>query len=319
MTCDASSTQIAPTRSPRGNRSSSRASWFLLLVPLGCAGTPDGKPSRVTVQASDGLELVCEVRGEGDTAIVLLHGWCGTREFWKYQVDALAADYRVVAMDQAGHGESGKDREQWTVSRLAEDVEAVVKALSLDRVILVGHSMGGPVSLAAAKRMQMGRKSDAEPGGTIVAVIGVDTLHNVEFRWPEEQMKVFQEGFERDFEGTLRGGMRGMMPENADPELVAWITKTAVSQDRKMALGLMRDMSALDLKTLMSNLKVPVRCINAGPGLPFSVPTRADINGKYCDYRAVIIEGVGHFPMLEKPAVFNEKLREVLKEFTPGK
>jgi sigma-B regulation protein RsbQ len=40
-----------------------------------------------------------------------------------------------------------------------------------------------------------------------------------------------------------------------------------------------------------------------------------DINKKYADFKAVIMEGVGHYPMLEKPAEFNEKLREVLKEF----
>jgi sigma-B regulation protein RsbQ len=49
------------------------------------------------------------------------------------------------------------------------------------------------------------------------------------------------------------------------------------------------------------------------------VPTDSAINKKYCDYKAVIMEGVGHFPMLEKPDEFNEKLRDVLKEFATSK
>jgi pimeloyl-ACP methyl ester carboxylesterase len=281
----------------------------LLLAPPGRAGEGEAKPAQVTVRAGDGLSLACETRGKGDTALVLLHGWCGTREFWKHQVETLAGEYRVIALDQAGHGQSGKDRKQWTLGGLAADVEAVVKELGLKRVILVGHSMGGPVSLAAAKRMP----------GTVVAVIGVDTLQNAEYQWPEEQKKVFLEGFERDFKGTLRMGMRGMMPDNVDPQLAEWITAKAEGQDPKMALGLMRDLSGLDLKTLMKDAKVPVRCINSAPGFQFAVPTEAAINKKYCDYRAVILEGTGHFPMLEKPAAFNEKLREVLKEFAPAK
>src|SRR5438132_1130497 len=73
---------------------------------------PDG--ARLTFRADDGLEIVGEVRGQGDTALIFLHGWCGDREYWKHEVEVFAADYRVVALDQAGHGESGKGRKAWT-------------------------------------------------------------------------------------------------------------------------------------------------------------------------------------------------------------
>src|SRR5437588_3410410 len=96
----------------------------------------DTKPTKKTIRADDGVDIVCEVRGKGDTALVFLHGWCGDREYWKNQVDVFAKDYRVVALDQAGHGESGQNRKTWTTSSLAGDVEAVVKALGLKRVIL---------------------------------------------------------------------------------------------------------------------------------------------------------------------------------------
>jgi pimeloyl-ACP methyl ester carboxylesterase len=269
------------------------------------ADEKDGKAKKGTVKAGDGLSIVYEDRGKGDTALLFLHGWCGDRLWWKNQVDAFAPDYRVVAIDKAGHGESGKDRKSWTVAGLADDVQAVVKELGLKRVILVGHSMGGPVSLAAAKRMP----------GTVVAVIGVDTLQNVEFKFPEEQAKQFLEQFDKDFKGTFRSLFKGMFPEKADAELVKWIAERAEAQDAKMAVGLMRDMMPLDQKALMKETKVPVRCINSGGGFQFFIPTDSDINKKYADFKAVTIEDVGHFPMLEKPKEFNEKLREVLKEF----
>ena len=276
---------------------------ILLLCPF--AMGDDAKPTKATVVGKDGVNIVYETRGKGDTALVFLHGWCGDRVWWKHQVDAFAGDHRIVAIDQAGHGESGKDRKEWSVAGLAADVETVVKKLELKRVILVGHSMGGPVSLAAAKRMP----------GTVIAVIGVDTLHNVEFKWPEEQSKQILAAFEMDFKGTMRMGFKGMLPEKADPELVKWITERAEKQDPKMAIGLMRDMSRVDVKALMKDAQVPVRCINSAGGFQFAVPTAADINKKYADFKAVTMEGVGHFPMLEKPAEFNDKLREVLKEF----
>src|SRR5262245_44716418 len=201
-----------------------------LLVPLARGDESGAKSTTATLRAGDGVKVVYEVRGKGDTALIFLHGWCGDRLWWKNQADAFASDYRVVTLDQAGHGESGKDRKKWSVDGLADDVQTLVKELGLKRVILVGHSMGGPIALAAAKRLP----------GTVIAVIGVDTLHNAEFKWPEEQSKKFLEGFEADFKGTMQAGLKGMLPEKADPELVKWITTRALEQDPKMALGYMQ-------------------------------------------------------------------------------
>jgi pimeloyl-ACP methyl ester carboxylesterase len=284
-------------------------SVWLAFGSLVSAAEAHSAPTKQTVRAADGLEIVCELRGKGETGVVLLHGWCGTREFWKHQVDLLAPAYRVVTIDQAGHGESGKDREKWTIDGLAADVVVIVRDLGLRRVVLVGHSMGGPIALAAAKRMP----------DTVVAVIGVDTLQNAEFEWPEEQTKEFLEGFDRDFKGTMRTGLQGMFPEDADPAIRQWVIDLVERQDEKMAVGLMRDLSKVDEKTLMKEAKVPIRCINSAGGFQFHVPTDSAINKKYCDYKAVIMEGVGHFPMLEKPDEFNEKLRDVLKEFATSK
>jgi pimeloyl-ACP methyl ester carboxylesterase len=281
----------------------------LLPAAHAAAGEGDVKPIKKNIRTEDGLNLVCEVRGKGDTALIFLHGWCGDRAYWKNQVEVFAPDYRVVTLDQAGHGESGKDRKRWTISSLAGDVEAVAKALDLKRVILVGHSMGGPVALAAAKRMP----------ATVVAVVGVDTLQNTEFKPPEELKKKFLEAFERDFKGTMRMGLGGMLNEKVDPELKEWLLSRAVAQDSTMALALMRDMSTLDTSKVLKEAGKPVRCINSAGGYQFFTPTDIAANKKYADYDAVLIDAVGHYPMVEKPAEFNQKLREVLKEFAAKK
>ena len=267
------------------------------------------KSVKKTFRADDGLEIVGDVRGQGDTALVFLHGWCGDREYWKHQVEVFAADYRVVAIDQAGHGESGKGRKAWTADGLAGDVEVVVKALGLKRVILVGHSMGGPVALLAAKRMP----------GTVVAVMGVDTLENAEFKLPEEVRKSILDDEKKDFKGTVRVMIAGFLPEKVDAELKKWIQTKAEGQDTKMALALMRDLFGLDTRKLLKEAKVPVRCINSAGGYKFFTPTVVETNKKYADFGAVTIDGVGHHPMLERPDEFNRKLRDVLKEFATKK
>ena len=265
----------------------------------------DPKPVKKTFRADDGLEIVGEVRGQGDTALVFLHGWGGDREYWKNQVGVFATDHCVVAIDQAGHSESGEGRKVWTADSLAGDVEAVVKALGLKRVILVGHSMAGWVALLAARRMP----------GTVVAVIGVDTLQNAEFKLPEEVKKPIFDGVEKDFKAAVRTMFDGQFPEKADPEVKKWVQTKAEGQDAKMAIALMRDLFGLDTGKLLKEAKVPVRRINSAGGYKFFTPTAVETNKKYADFGAVIIEGAGHYPMLEKPDEFNPRLRDVLKEF----
>jgi len=262
-------------------------------------------PTKRIVSAKDGLKIVCECRGRGDTALLFLHGWCGDREYWKNQVNVFAPEYRVVTLDQAGHGESGKDRQEWTVSSLADDVESVVNALDLKRVILVGHSMGGSIGLAAAKRLP----------GRVVAVVGVDTLQNAEFKFPDETVQKLLNGFATDFPKSVKGMFAQLLPEQTNSGLVEALGSTAAAQDKKMAVALFSDLVRQDTGTLMRGAKVPVRCINSAGGYPFYNPTTVEINRKYADYRAVFIENVGHYPMLEKPAEFNRQLRAVLEEF----
>ena len=287
---------------------------FVVTCILGCA-TNNSTPTKATIRAQDGLPLVVESAGKGDTTLLFLHGWTGDRSWWKHQVAPFSSDYRVVTLDQAGHGESGKNRTNWTVASLAADVETVVNQLRLQRVILIGHSMGGPVALIAARRI-----NERKPGA-VLAVIGVDTLQNVEqARLPDEQAKGYIQAFQNDFKGTTAMLFKGMLPENTDPQLRELLVAGSQSQDPAVAIPLMRDLFQLDQRTLLQQAKVPVRCINAAPGsFQFATPTAVDTNRKYADFNAVIIQGTGHFPMLEKPTELNRKLREVLEEFTPSR
>src|SRR5438309_74058 len=76
-------------------------SFMLFLIPL-AAAAGDAKATKRTIRAADGLNIVCDVNGKGDTALIFLHGWCGEREYWKHQVPAFSGDFRIVTVDQAG-------------------------------------------------------------------------------------------------------------------------------------------------------------------------------------------------------------------------
>ena len=109
--------------------------------------------SEITAQSADGTSIRFQVDGAGEPTLVLVHGWALDHCLWDGQVPWLSKTHRVVTLDLAGHGGSGRARAQWTMNAFGQDVQAVVEAVGMNAVILVGHSMGGPVVLEAARRL----------------------------------------------------------------------------------------------------------------------------------------------------------------------
>jgi pimeloyl-ACP methyl ester carboxylesterase len=243
-------------------------------------------------------------------AVVLLHCWACDRSFWKEQVEPLSRRWRVVTVDLGGHGASGSDRGRWTVSGLGGDVLAVVLALKLERVVLVGHSMGGPVALDAARRMP----------GRVAGIVVVDSLHDVEAKAPREAVEKMAALYEEDFRGTMSSMVHRMFPPNADPAVVEFVVSRASATRPGPALALLRDYPDLDLARWMEDAKVPVRALQSGP--PMSPPTRMGNNRRHGNYDASFLDGVGHYPMLERPVEFNRRLEAAVAEvlaLAPGR
>ena len=275
---------------------------FLVLIPFllatGCASMRANVVG-AKIRSFDGTEIVYDARGRGEPALVFIHGWCCNRGQWDAQMDKFDDDHRVVAIDLGGHGELGRTRGHWTIPDYGHDVEAVVKAQGLDSVILVGHSMGGPVALMAAARMP----------DRVIGVIGVDTLHDVSKKFDKKAMAPVLQQLADDFPTFVGRFIQQTVTANpdADAALVARLTKDALANDPKMALDLMRSFLEFDLAEVLKACPVPVRCINASGA---AWPTNIEANRQYSDFDAVEIENVGHWLMLERTEEFDRLLRE---------
>ncbi|MEU8860854.1 alpha/beta fold hydrolase [Streptomyces umbrinus] len=112
-------------------------------------------PAReLTAVSADGARLHVEVHGpDGAPAVVLSHGWSCSTAFWAAQIRDLAADHRVIAYDQRGHGRSPANP-VCSADALADDLETVLAATLApgEKAVLAGHSMGGMTLMAAAGR-----------------------------------------------------------------------------------------------------------------------------------------------------------------------
>ena len=98
----------------------------------------------------DGLNFFYRDWGGSGQPVVLLHGLASTCHIWDQVAPLLAEDYRVIAMDQRGHGESAKPDYGYDFASVGKDLEGLLEGKDLRNPIIVGHSWGGDVALEFA-------------------------------------------------------------------------------------------------------------------------------------------------------------------------
>ncbi len=251
-----------------------------------------------TVPSTDGVPIRYHVAGKGETALVFVHGWSCDSSYWDGQVDRFARNYTVVTLDLAGHGESGMQRKVYGMPAFGADVAAVVKKLDLKRVVLIGHSMGGPVIVEAAGKIPK----------RVIGLVGVDTF-NTGFQWPAmEKIPEFIKPFKKDFPKNTEDMVRSMFPPKADAAVVDRIAKDMAAAPPAVGVSAMHELlvwAARDAAAALRTLPAPLRNINADPEGK-NKPKGDDV---------VLVSGVGHFIPQEDPARFNRVLGEIVAQF----
>src|SRR5471030_1382836 len=101
----------------------------------------------------NGVDLYYEIHGSGEP-VLLVHGLGSSTLDWEPQIAALAARFQVIAFDVRGHGRSAKPRQRYSVRLFAEDTAALIRALNLGPVHVVGISMGGMIAFQLAVTAQ---------------------------------------------------------------------------------------------------------------------------------------------------------------------
>jgi pimeloyl-ACP methyl ester carboxylesterase len=106
-------------------------------------------PKDVTVKAG-GLAFHLRIWSENGAPILLLHGLASSAQTWNLLAPLLAPTNRVIAIDERGHGTSEKPDTGYDLPTFVADVHAIVEALGLPKLALVGQSWGGHVALQYA-------------------------------------------------------------------------------------------------------------------------------------------------------------------------
>ncbi len=282
--------------------------WMACLVVTavfalaGCTAPVQGdkQPATATVKSADGSPIVYGVRGQGEPTLVFVHCWTCNHTLWDAQVDYFSKHHRVIWLDLAGHGESGSHRQRYTMQAFGQDVAAVVNQVGAGKVILVGHSMGGPVAVEAAKQL----------GDRVVGIVGVDTFYTA-FKYPtsQEAIAAFVKPFETDFHGTSNKMLRSMFTAQADPAVVDTIVGKFSAADPEVGVSAMYelfDWNAHQAPADLQRFSDRLYNINAAP-TGKEPPPNAHV---------VMVLGVGHFVAQVKPEAFNRALEGIITKLT---
>jgi Predicted hydrolases or acyltransferases (alpha/beta hydrolase superfamily) len=261
--------------------------------------------SNVNTITSRGVNIAYTEAGKGDTTLLFVHGAYINKEYWSAQVEYFSPEYRVVTIDMAGHGESGKNRTDWTMESFGEDIANVIKQLNLKNVFLIGHSMGGDVILEAAMKAK----------DNVIGLIGVDNFKNAGTEFPPEIQKEAGQilmKLKTDFVKTSENFAKNMLVtsatdsaissrvindfKNFDPLIGHDILSTAFSYSK-------RERELLQQLTLKLNL-ISVNYI----------PLNEEPLKKYAaaGYAVFPFNGTCHYPMIEDAQKFNKILENII-------
>lgn len=283
------------------NRSFAPLVSLLTLLTLVAVAAPSAASDVQKLELSSGVEMAYVDTGGGAPALVFIH--CGNCQMgmWTETLEAFAPTNRVVAMDLAGHGKSSATRASWSLEGMGADVAELVRHLKLGKVILVGNSLGGPTALEAAKILGPSQ---------VLGIVAVDTLQNVEMEWPEENFNKLLAAYEADFGKTCHAAMMQIVAPTASEAIKDRIARETCGDDPKAFLALFRTIRSYDQVKALEAVGVPVRAINGS-----LFPTALDVDRKHSPgFSAVILQGVGHYPQVERPAEFQAELRKVVAE-----
>ena len=256
-------------------------------------------PSRFAVL--DGVRIHYKSLGTGRSAVVLVHGWACDLSVWRSQTPVLEGRVRVLAVDLPGHGRSDKPAVAYSMDFFARAVNAVVEAAQVDQVVLVGHSMGTPVTRQFYRLY--GAKVKA-----IVVVDGALKSPGLDSAAVDRFIQTFSgPGLAATFEQMITP----MFPGDGLAAIRRDVLRMAIATPAHVVTGSIRGM--MDPSIWNDDpITVPVLAVMAkGASWPPAYRSYVTRLVPQLDYQE--LDSVHHFLMLERPDLFNPLLTDFLK------
>lgn len=256
----------------------------------------------------DGATVHYQSYGSGPEAVVFIHGWTCDLTFWRGQA-AVYENRRSLLIDLPGHGQSSKPEADYTMDRLARGVDAAMRDAGVERAVLVGHSMGGPVALAFLRLFPGKTKAIVFVDAFLPSLPPVTDQDRAKQKQNNEQSTARVEAANyKTFVGTV---IDGMFSAKTPPEMRVEIKTRMLAAKHQVLVSAWQGMQTIPGPAAGESYKIPALAImTAGP-------TRAAYKARllttFPNLRGFETwDGSGHFLMMESPERFNKSLAAFL-------
>ncbi len=243
--------------------------------------------------------------GQGNRTLVFIHGWACNLGVWREQASALADKANLIFIDLPGHGQSDKPQVAYTMDHFADAVLAVLKDARVDKAIFIAHSMGAAVLCRIYQRAPE----------KVAALVSVDGLLRRPHGTPEQAQALVGPFATPQYLDHAKRFIGSFFLIPGTEALRDRLVPEMLTTPQHVMLGAMLGMFGPDQADwILQKVNVPVAVINA-PSLWWANGYESYVRSlsPQCDY--VLMDGVGHFLMLEKPAEFNATLSTMLGKF----
>jgi 3-oxoadipate enol-lactonase len=240
-------------------------------------------------------------RGEGPTAVVMLHGVGGSRGAWAAQLEAFAAaGYRAVAWDAPGYGDTPAI-EPYGMAGLARSLEVLLDALAAPRVVLLGHSMGG--MLAQEAMIAFPRKI----AGLVLSATS-PAFGRPAGTWQQDFLRQRLGPLDAgrtmaDLAPVLVGGMIGPDADPAGVRLASEVMSRVPGDTYRKAL---HAIVGFDRREALPAIAVPVLAIAGERDTTAPPAVMEKMAQKIPGAEYLLLPGCGHLANLERPGAFND-------------
>jgi len=264
----------------------------------------------VPILSTDQGMVHYEVYGRGKP-VILLHGWLGSWGLWQETMAYLGTSYRTYALDFWGFGESGRKRETYDVQDFVSLVDQFMEQLGIVRAPLVGHSMGGTVSLSVAIKYPE-RVSKVIVAGSPIVGSSLAPLLKLAGQRPIAFLLF-------NFMGPFRAFMKYFYSKIicTDPRFPAMMDRDLSRTTLQSFLLSIASLHRTDLRPLLNQVKIPALGFYGDKDRVVHPLQWQPMQKGIPQARIERFPTAGHFMMLEDRDNFSQKLKNFLDEPQP--
>jgi pimeloyl-ACP methyl ester carboxylesterase len=277
---------------------------FLIALLLSLCAAPAAEATY------DGSRVHYESYGAGPDALVFIHGWTCDLTFWRGQ-QPVYKERRSLLVDLPGHGRSDKPEVSYTEERFARAIEAVMRDAKVERAVLIGHSMGGPVAITFLQLFPEKTKALV----LVDAFIPSPPKDDAARAKQKAAAAAFAQQFrESDYKQSAGKAIDSMFSDKTTPAQRDEIRSKMLSTPQQVMASAMENLFTLEPPKPGETYALPVLAIMAERSNRTGFEARLRTIFPNLTYEAW--SGFGHFLMMESPDRFNRTLTDFLSQAT---